>query len=111
MSSEIGMDDFKKVKMIVGTIVSAEKVKGSEKLLKLQVDLGGSLVKQSVAGLGAFYTPEQLVGKQYVFVTNLKPAVLMGQVSEVMILAAVEGKNRVALIGPDSKVSDGSPVT
>jgi methionine--tRNA ligase beta chain len=111
MSSEISMDDFKKVKMVVGTIVSAEKVKGSEKLLKLQVNLGGNVVKQSVAGLGAFYTPEQLVGKQYVFVTNLKPAVLMGQVSEVMILAAVEGKNRVALICPDSRISDGSPVT
>ncbi|MGB9718360.1 MAG: methionine--tRNA ligase [Thermoproteota archaeon] len=111
MSSEISMDDFKKVKMVVGTIVSAEKVKGSEKLLKLQVNLGGNVVKQSVAGLGAFYTPEQLVGKQYVFVTNLKPAILMSQVSEVMVLAAVEGKNRVALICPDGRISDGSPVT
>lgn len=111
MSSEISMEDFKRIRMVVGTIVSAEKVKGSEKLLKLQVNIGQNVVKQSVAGLGAYYTPEQLVGKQYVFVTNLKPAVLMGQVSEVMILAAVEGKDRVALIGPDSKVSDGSPVT
>ncbi|NHV98248.1 MAG: methionine--tRNA ligase [Thaumarchaeota archaeon] len=111
MSSEITIDDFKKVKMVVGTIVSAEKVKGSEKLLKLQVSLGGNIVKQSVAGLGTFYTPEQLVGKQYVFVTNLKPAVIMGQVSEVMVLAAVESKNRVALICPDSKISDGSQVT
>lgn len=111
MSSEISMEDFKKIKMVVGTIVSAEKVKGSEKLLKLQVNIGQNIVKQSVAGLGAYYTPEQLVGKQYVFVTNLKPAVLMGQVSEVMVLAAVEGKNRVSLICPDSKLSDGSQVT
>jgi methionine--tRNA ligase beta chain len=111
MSSEISMEDFKKIKMVVGTIVSAEKVKGSEKLLKLQVDLGQNIVKQSVAGLGTYYTPEQLVGKQYVFVTNLKPAVLMGQVSEVMVLAAVEGKNRVSLICPDSNISNGSPVT
>jgi tRNA-binding EMAP/Myf-like protein len=51
------------------------------------------------------------VGKQYVFVTNLKPAVIMGQVSEVMVLAAVESKNRVVLICPDSKISDGSQVT
>ncbi|MCX8182895.1 MAG: methionine--tRNA ligase [Crenarchaeota archaeon] len=111
MSSEISIDDFKKVKMVVGTIVSAEKVKGSEKLLKLQVSLGGNVVKQSVAGLGSFYAPDQLVGKQYVFVTNIKPAVLMGQVSEVMVLAAVEGKDRVALICPDNKIADGSPVT
>lgn len=111
MSSEISMEDFKKIKMVVGTIVSAEKVKGSEKLLKLQVDLGQNVVKQSVAGLGAYYAPEQLVGKQYVFVTNLKPAVLMGQVSEVMVLAAVEGKNKVSLICPDSNISNGSPVT
>jgi len=111
MSSEISMDDFKKVKIVVGTIVSAEKVKGSEKLLKLQVSLGGNIVKQSVAGLGTFYTPEQLVGKQYVFVTNLKPAVIMGQVSEVMVLAAVESKNKVVLICPDSRISDGSQVT
>ncbi|MGQ9596409.1 MAG: hypothetical protein ACUVUS_03325 [Thermoproteota archaeon] len=111
MDPEISVDDFKKVKTVIGTIISAEKVKGSEKLLKLKVSLGQDVVKQSIAGLGTFYAPEQLIGKQYVFVTNLKPAVLMGQVSEVMILAAVEGKNRVALIGPDSKVSDGSPVT
>ncbi|MGQ9478909.1 MAG: methionine--tRNA ligase [Thermoproteota archaeon] len=111
MSSEISMDDFKKVKMVVGTIISAERVKGSDKLLKLQVSLGQNVVKQSVAGLGKIYSPEHLVGKQYVFVTNLKPAVLMGQVSEVMILAAVEGRDRIALICPDSKISDGSQVT
>lgn len=111
MSSEISMEDFKKIRMVVGTIVSAEKVKGSEKLIKLQVDLGQNVVKQSVAGLGAYYTPEQLVGKQYVFVTNLKPAVLMGQVSEVMVLAAIEGKSKVSLICPDSKISNGSPIT
>lgn len=111
MSSEISIEDFKKVKMVVGTIISAERVKGSEKLLKLQVSLGNNVVKQSVAGLGPYYNPEQLVGKQYVFVTNLKPAVLMGQVSEVMILAAVEDKNKVSLICPDSKISDGAPIT
>ncbi|MCS7138680.1 MAG: methionine--tRNA ligase [Crenarchaeota archaeon] len=111
MSSEISIEDFKKVKMVVGTIVSAEKVKGSEKLLKLQVSLGNNIVKQSVAGLGPYYSPEQLIGKQYVFVTNLKPAVLMGQVSEVMILAAIEDKNKISLICPDSKISDGATVT
>ena len=109
MSEEqISFKEFKKVKMMVGTVVEAEEVPKSRSLIKMKVDLGGD-TKQAVAGLKGYYRPEELVGKQYVFVTNLKPAKLMGELSEVMILAAV-GEGTVALIQPERKVENGLPV-
>ena len=76
----------------MGRIQSAEKVAGSKKLVKLQVDLGGE-VRQLVAGIGDAYAPESLPGKMVAVVANLKPAKLMGVESNGMVLAAsLEGK-------------------
>lgn len=86
MINYIDIQDFTKVKLKTGLILSAERVKGSEKLVKLQVDTGEH--RQIVAGIGKYYTPEELVGKTIIVVANLKPAKLMGQVSEGMLLAA-----------------------
>ncbi len=86
----ISIEDFAKVEMKVGKIVAAERVPQSEKLVKLQVDIGNE-VRQVVAGIGKAYTPEALVGRQVVVVTNLKPAKLMGLVSDGMIVAASQG--------------------
>lgn len=101
----ITFKEFKKMEMRVGTIKKVEEIPGSRNLMKFQVDIGGE-VKQAVAGIKGHYKPEELVDKQFVFITNLEPAKLMGELSEVMILAAVEG-DKVVLIKPEKPVSDG----
>ena len=102
----ISFKEFKKMEMRVGTIKKVEEIPKSKNLLKFQVDIGGK-VKQAVAGIKGHYKPEELEGKQFVFVTNLEPAKLMGELSEVMILAAVEG-DKVILIKPEREVSNGT---
>ena len=83
---------FQKMGLKVGEIKSAEKIKGSKKLLKMMVDLGTE-TRQLVAGIAAEYSPDDLVGRQIVVVTKLQPAKLMGVESNGMILAAsVDGK-------------------
>ena len=84
---KISIDDFKKVEIRVGEIVSAEKIEGSEKLLKLRVNFG-SEERQVLSGIAAFYPdPNALVGKRAPFVTNLAPRMMMGLESQAMILA------------------------
>ncbi len=102
----ITFKEFKKMEMKVGTIKKVEEIPGSRNLIKFKVDIGGE-VKQAVAGIKGHYLPEDLEGKQFVFVTNLEPARLMGELSEVMILAAVDGE-KVVLIKPEKSVSDGT---
>jgi len=97
LSSEegkIGIEDFSKVEMLVGKVITAEKIKKSNKLLKVQVDIGAE-VRQVVAGIGKEYTPEDLIGRLVVVVTNLKPAKLMGVESDGMIVAANDGDKPV----------------
>jgi methionyl-tRNA synthetase len=94
----IDIKDFAKVQLKTGKILSAERVEGSEKLVKLQVDTGQT--RQIVAGIGKHYTPEELVGKTIIVVANLKPAKLMGQTSEGMLLAASD-ENGLSVITVD----------
>ncbi|MBP1989082.1 methionine--tRNA ligase [Paenibacillus eucommiae] len=84
---EIGIDDFAKVELRVAQVLAAEPVKGADKLLKLQLDLGYEQ-RQVVSGIAKFYTPEQMVGRKLICVTNLKPVKLRGEWSQGMILAA-----------------------
>jgi len=102
----ITFKEFKNMEMKVGTITKVEEIPGSKNLIKLKVDLGG-VTKQAVAGLKNIYKLEELEGKQFVFVTNLEPAKLMGELSEVMILAADDGNN-IVLIKPEKNISNGS---
>ena len=91
-ADKLDIADFAKVELRVGRILSAEKVAGSKKLVKLQVDLGGE-VRQLVAGIADAYAPESLPGKMVAVVANLKPAKLMGVESNGMVLAAsLDGK-------------------
>lgn len=83
----ITLEEFQKIELRVATIVSAERIPGTDKLLKLQVDLGGEQ-RQLVAGIAKHYAPEELVGQQIVVVTNLQPAVIRGVESKGMLLAA-----------------------
>lgn len=87
MPEQISIDDFKKVEIRVGEIVSAEKIEGSDKLLKLKVNFGTE-ERQVLSGIAAYFPePGSLVGKRVPFVTNLAPRMMMGLESQAMILA------------------------
>ena len=106
--AQITIEDFQKIHLRVATVLSAERVPKSEKLLKLQVDLGTEQ-RQVVAGIGKKYAPEELIGRRIVIVANLKPAKLMGVESQGMVLAAgdAEVKEVVCLmsdVDPGTKV-------
>ena len=91
----ISIDDFAKVQLRVARILTAEKVEGSDKLLKLSVKLGeGEPLRTVVSGIARFYTPEAIEGRQVVLVSNLKPAKLKGIKSEGMILCASDAKDK-----------------
>ena len=103
---QISFEEFKKLELKVGKIVSAEKVAGSEKLLKLQVDFGAEQ-RQIISGIAQFYKLEDLAGKSFVFVTNLEPRTIMGLESQGMILAAdVDG--RAVCLTPTEEVPPGT---
>jgi len=104
----IGIEDFGKVDLRVGKIVSAERVEKSEKLVKLKVDIGTE-TRQVVAGIGKSYSPEDLMGKSVVIVANLKPAKLMGIESQGMLLAASSGDG-LAVATFDRETKPGSRV-
>ncbi len=105
----ITIDEFFKVSLKVGTVVEAEEVPKSKKLLKLQVDLGEERPRQIVAGIKEWYSPSDLVGTQVCVVANLKPAKLMGMVSEGMVLAAKD-ENGLSLIRPERPKKAGTAI-
>ncbi len=104
----IGIEDFMKVDLRIGRVVAAERVQKSDKLIKLQVDIGFE-TRQVVAGIGKSYTPEELVGKSIVVVANLKPAKLMGIESQGMLLAGSSG-DLLAVATFDRETKPGSRV-
>ena len=105
----ISFEDFSKVKIKVATIISAEKVKDSDKLLRLQVDLGKEK-RQIVAGIGKVYKPKELLGKQIAVVVNLEQKKLRGELSDGMLLAAGD-VDKLVLITTDKKIEPGSEVS
>ncbi len=105
----IDIETFKTCDLRIGSVISAEPVQKSKKLLKLRVDLGIEQ-RQIIAGIAESYTPEQLKGQQVVVLTNLKTATLMGQKSEGMILAAQNADGSVVLIQPQKTVSSGATI-
>jgi methionyl-tRNA synthetase len=102
----ITINDFARVQLKIGNVLKAERVEGSNKLIKLQVDTGEK--RQIVAGIGKSYTPENLEGKKIVVVTNLKPAKLMGVESQGMILAATDGSGEPVILIPEKDVKEGA---
>ncbi len=101
----ISIEDFSRI----GTIMKAERVPRTEKLYRVQVDLGELGVRQTVSGIASFYASEDLVGKQVVFVTNLRPATIAGETSNGMLLAA-EKDGKLSLISLDREMSNGAKV-
>ena len=104
----ITIEDFKKLEIRVGKILSAERVSGSEKLLKLEVGIGVEK-RQVIAGIGKSYEPETLIGRQVVVLANLEPRSLMGLESNGMILAADSPAGPVLLM-PEKEVLPGSVI-
>jgi methionyl-tRNA synthetase len=108
-AEQVGIEEFARVKLVVGTVKFAERVPKSKKLVRLEVDLGEGSLRQIVAGIGAQYEPEKLVGRQIVVVANLKPATLMGVESRGMLLAAsVDGSP--FLLSVDAPVPPGTGI-
>ncbi len=104
----IEFTDFTKVDLRTATVLEAEKVEGADKLLKLQIEVGGEK-RQIVAGIAAHYEPEAVVGKTIVIVANLKPAKIRGVESNGMLLAATKGK-QLSLITLDGDIPSGAKV-
>ena len=99
-TARISIDEFAKVELRVGRVVTAEAVRKSKKLVRLEIDDGGG-VRQVVAGIAKAYEPESLVGRHVVFVANLQPAKLMGIESNGMVLAALDAAGQPVLLTPD----------
>ena len=102
----INFEEFSKVELVVGTILEAEEVDGSEKLIKQIVDFGELGKKQILSGIKQWYKPSQLVGKQFIYVFNLEPRMMMGMASEGMLLAT--DTDKPFPIKPISKVPAGT---
>ena len=105
----IEIDDFAKVQLKVALVTACEKVEKSKKLLKLTVKLGEE-TRTVVSGIALAYSPEDLIGKKLVMVTNLKPAKLCGIVSEGMIVCAENDEGKLAFLTPEKDIEDGSQV-
>ncbi len=107
---QIGIEDFAKVQLKVGKVLECKKVEKADKLLCSQIDVGEETPRTIVSGIAKYYTPEEMVGKQVIVVTNLKPAKLRGIESQGMILCAEDENGELALITPSKSVKAGSEV-
>jgi methionine--tRNA ligase beta chain len=105
----ITFKEFKRLDIRIGTVAEIEQVPGSDKLYKMQVDMGGEL-RQIVTGLVDYYSMDELRGKVIAVVLNLKPAKIFGQWSYGMLLAA-EKDDRLALLTVDREIPNGAKVT
>lgn len=102
----IGIDDFYKCQIKVGTVLECSNIEGSDKLLKFIIDLGEAKPRQIISGIAKFYNPKDLIGKQVCVLANLKPAKIFKQLSDGMLLSADDGS--LTLIEPLAKVKNGA---
>lgn len=104
----ITFEDFKKLDIKIGKIISAEKIEGADKLLKLEIDFGVEK-RQIIAGIAEVYSPEQVIGKEIPVLINLEPRKIRGIESQGMILA-VDVNNKPILLHPEREIPPGSIV-
>ena len=116
MGDEITIEEFRKMEIRMGKVLSCEKVEGTDKLLKLQVDFGpaeqGSderIMKQVISGIAESFTPEELVGRTFPFVVNLEYRKFRGEESQGMLMAIDVG-DKTVLLEPSGKVEPGTEV-
>jgi methionine--tRNA ligase beta chain len=109
MEPEIPYDEFKKVDIRVGTVIAAERVPETDKLLKCAIDFGPEIGERTiVSGIAPWKTPEDLIGMQLPYIINLTPRKLRGIESAGMLLAASDEESAVVLLRPEKKVSPGT---
>lgn len=107
-NNTIDIEEFAKVELTVGTIMVCEEIPGSDKLYKLQVDFGSLGVRQILSGIRKAFGPEELVGKQAIFVTNLKPRKMLGLESQGMLLTAHTPDKGLSIVSPTKTVENGT---
>lgn len=105
----ISLDEFKKADIRVGTVIVAESVPETDKLLRLEVDCGEERHRQIVSGIAAFAKPSDLVGRQLLFIVNLEPRIIRGLASNGMLLAVGDGE-QFAFLVPSKPVASGAMV-
>jgi methionine--tRNA ligase beta chain len=110
LTEEVSFEDFKRLDIRVGVVKSVERVRRTEKLYKILVDLGSVGTRQTVSSLVGYYEPNELVGKRIVFLTNLKQTKFAGEVSQGMLLAA-ELDGKLALLTTDREMQSGALIT
>ncbi|HTH30935.1 MAG TPA: methionine--tRNA ligase subunit beta, partial [Lacibacter sp.] len=110
LKSEIQFDDFAKLDLKVGTIVTAEKVEKADKLLKLLIDLGFE-TRTVVSGIALHFKPEDIIGKQVVVVANLAPRKMRGIESNGMILMAEDKEGKLHFVKPETVINPGAGVS
>ena len=112
MDSKISIDDFKKVDMRVGRIITVEKIPNRDKLYKLQVDIGEEKPRQIITGLVPYYQAEELLGKQIIVLANLEPAKFAGEISDGMLLAAEnEDHTKCVILTVDKEIEVGTKIS
>ncbi|MCL5746941.1 MAG: hypothetical protein M1277_01490 [Patescibacteria group bacterium] len=116
----ISFEEFKKVEIRIGKVISAEKVENADKLLKLQIDFGPSansgqdskgekMIRQIVSGIAESFTPEELVGKKLPFIVNLEYRKFRGEESQGMLMA-IDANDKTVLLEPAEDVEEGTEV-
>ncbi len=110
VQQEISIDDFSRMDLRVGTVESCERVKKADKLLKFSINDGTGTPRTIVSGIAKHYQPEDLVGKQVIFVANLAPAKIRGIESQGMILSALNADGSLVVAAPSAPVSPGAQV-
>jgi methionyl-tRNA synthetase len=112
MNEHISIDDFKKIEIKIGKILSAEKVEGADKLIRFSVDFSEQEPRQILSGIALHYPDaSMLVGKKFPFVTNLIPRTIRGFESNGMILAASDAEGKFALLEPNADILHGTKLS
>ena len=107
LKTETSFDDFSKMDIRAGTILEAEKVEGTDKLLKLLVDTGHDK-RTVVSGIAQFYSPDEIIGRQVSILVNLQPRKLKGILSQGMILMAEDPQGKLTFVSPEKETLNGS---
>jgi len=105
----ISLDEFKRTEIRVGTVVVAERIFDTDKLLRLEVDFGEERLRQILSGVAEYVDPKEIIDRQLLFITNLEPRIIRGLASNGMLLATGEGDDFTLLI-PSKPVPPGSRV-
>jgi len=106
MGERVSIEDFMKLELRIARVLSAERIKGSDKLLKLTLSLGNE-ERTVVAGIAKYYSPDELIGKKILIVANLKPRKIFGIESQGMVVALQDGES-LSLLVPDKDVMEGT---